>query len=366
MPDPVSLYIHVPFCCRKCDYCAFYSIDNHSAALRRSYLTRLNEEMATIAHASPLQTIFIGGGTPTSLDVEELDQLLATVHRHFLLDDDCEFTIEVNPESMAKEKAALLSERGVTRLSMGAQSYDSGLREQIGRRGSINHIEEAVGMIRDAGIRNINMDLIYALPGQSMQQWQEDLNRVLGLEPQHLSTYSLSIEEGTPLAERCPSLPDDETSVAMWHAASDKLEHAQLHRYEISNFALPGHECRHNVGIWYGQTFLGAGPAAHWFDGTSRWSNPADLHAWLDGAPPIEDALPPEDRAVEILITGLRVLAGWNRERFHTVTGFDYVELRGDVLRQLTGDGLLTMQNDELRATEDGLLLSDHVARELI
>ncbi len=362
-----GLYIHVPFCARKCDYCAFYSYPEPSANRRRRYLETLDSELRSKARQTEeLVSVFIGGGTPTSLDAAELKQLLTSVNRHFSFADKIEFTVEANPETLTPAKVELLPRAGVNRVSLGVQTFSPSHRQRIGRTGNAGRVHDVIRQLRANGISNISCDLIYGLPEQTLEDWHADLQRVTGLEPQHASAYNLTVEPGTPLVRRAPALPDDVQLIDMWQLAQEVLGAAGLPRYEISNYARPGRACRHNLDIWYGKKLLGAGPAAHWFDGESRWANPADLDRWLAGEPPAADRLSAADRAVEILITGLRVVDGWSHEQFGAVTGFHWDELRGEIIGRLIDERLLSAGADRLCATKRGMLLSDHVARELL
>ncbi len=362
-----SLYVHVPFCAAKCDYCAFYSVPGASAEARRAYLDRVAAELAaSSSHCAPLESIYVGGGTPSSLADDELGELLAAVRARVAIADGAEFTVECNPDSLTAGKVEVLARRGVNRVSIGIQSFDPRLRAAIGRRGGLDGLDEALRALRANGIGNIGMDLIYAIPGQTLDGWRADLDRALAAGVRHLSTYELTVEEGARLSRgRLPSA-DEELSVAMWQAAGEAAAATGLERYEVSNLAVPGRECRHNDAIWHGGTYLGVGPAAASYDGDVRRTNRPDLAAWLAGAEPEEDRLPPEARAAEVLALGLRTVRGWEREEFRARTGYGYTALRGDVLAGLIRDGLLEGDERAIRPTTRGLLFADHVARQLL
>ena len=393
-----ALYIHVPFCARKCDYCAFYSLADSSAGLRQAYLERLEREFAEFAAhtATPLESVFFGGGTPTFLEFRELERLLRSVRRAFRLQPDAEISMECNPESLTAEKAAVMAAWGVNRVSLGAQSFSLPRRAALGRHGDPGRVGPAIRMLRLNGIENVGLDLIYAIPGQTLKEWEWDLRQALEFQPKHLSTYSLTIEEGSALAGkiatgnppgnlRQPVGENDDAaalSVEMWEAAETAAGAAGLPRYEISNFARPGFECRHNLATWHGGTYLGCGPAACSFDGTLRWGNPTSLEEWLKmngedsgetpgtaGQPETGrevDALPPPERAIETLIFGLRTLAGWEADEFHARTGFTFAELRGAQLARLREEGLLELSTKIVRPTRRGLLFNDTIGRELL
>ncbi|MFW5802389.1 MAG: radical SAM family heme chaperone HemW [Verrucomicrobiota bacterium] len=363
------LYIHVPFCAAKCDYCAFYSVPcADSANLIAGYLDRLEEEIATrIARCRGLQSIFIGGGTPSILSPSQLRRLLRTT-AGIPRDDNIEITVECNPSSLDAERIAALAGCGVNRLSLGIQSWDADLRRTLGRHTELRSPRALVDRIRAEGIERIGADLIYAIPGQTTQQWCEDLKRTADLGVQSLSAYALSIEEGTRLAAGPEGnrSTDEESAVAMWHSCDAILAPYGLQRYEVSNFAVPGCECRHNERIWHGDTYLGCGPAACSFDGESRTANPADLDAWLNGAAAQADILPPDRRGAEILAFGLRTTTGWTINEYRKTTGFDPYNLCGDELRTLCAQGLLECTDTTIRPTQKGLLFADTVCESLL
>lgn len=362
-----SLYVHVPFCTRRCDYCAFYTLARPTPRQRQDYLARLAGELAErAAGALPLRRLYLGGGTPSALAPRELAAFLALLHRCFRLADDCEFSVEANPDTSTPERIQLFRAAGVNRVSLGVQSFSAPIRAALGRHGPAAAVPLAVARWRAAGLPSLNLDLIYAVPGQSLADWEADLRAALALAPDHVSAYALMLKPGSRLARQGAREADDDTSADMWELAGECLGAAGLPRYEVSNYARPGQECRHNLDVWHGLPFLGAGPAACWFDGCRRWSNGENLAAWAAGAPPQEDALPPERRAAEILGTGLRTRAGWDRAEFRHRTGFDYLELRGPVLRQLAADGLLEIAPNHLRPRPHALLLADYLARELL
>lgn len=366
-PLPNHLYVHVPFCVRACDYCAFYKLAGSSEAQRQRFLTGLAREAAQrLPLCAPLASIYIGGGTPSFLTPAEWQQLLTIIRDHATLTPDCEFATEANPVSLTPEKADLLAASGINRVTLGLQTFSAELRQRIGRAGIPERVYPAVRALRAVGIDNIGLDLIYGIPGQTMVQWEDDLQRAAELQPRHVSAYSLILEPGTPLTARLHHLPEDDLVITMWERSAELLgELCGLQRYEISNLAAPGFACRHNREIWYGARFVGLGPSAAWFQGQTRYTNPPDLERWLAGEPPEADELPPAERAVEILASGLRVTDGWTPQHFRQRTGYHYHDLRGDTLAELEAAGLIHDNTANLCLTNRGLLLADYVAREL-
>ena len=371
-----GLYVHVPFCARKCGYCAFYSLADSPATLRQAYLDRLEREFAEFAArtTAPLESVFCGGGTPTVLEFRELERLLRSLRRTFRLQPDAEISMECNPESLSEDKVAVMAAWGVNRVSLGAQSFSTAHRATLGRHGDPGRVGPASRLLRRYGIENLGLDLIYAIPGQTLKEWEWDLRQALEFQPKHLSTYSLTIEEGSELANKLNTRnaadehdAADNLSVEMWEAAENAADTAGLRRYEIANFDRPGFECQHNLSTGHGGTYLGCGPAACSFDGTLRWGNPASLEAWLPAEIPRElDVLPPRERAVETLIFGLRTIAGWDAAEFHTRTGFTFGELREAQLTRLQAEGLLELTAQNVHPTRRGLLFNDTIGRELL
>lgn len=361
------LYIHVPFCRAKCDYCAFYSEAPFRAERCEQYLDALDAELDGVASRSaPLRSLFIGGGTPTLLGPRRLQRLLPAVRRRFDWAAEPEWTCESTPATLSRDMISTLAAAGVNRLSVGVQTFSEALRRSLGRRDSATQLGPVLEHCRACGIERLNLDLIYGIPGQTLGDWEHDLVSALDFGIEHLSAYCLTIEEGTRLGRRETPPPDDSAAEAMWRMTDEVAARYGLERYEISNFCKPGAACRHNVGIWLGDTYAGCGPAASSFNGVERRQNPACLDAWLGGAAADVDRLPAAARAAEILAFGLRLRQGWCAERFHRVTGFDMFELRASVLYALAEAGLLRITSARVHPTEAGLRLNDTIAEELL
>jgi oxygen-independent coproporphyrinogen-3 oxidase len=279
---------------------------------------------------------------------------------------DPEISIECNPGSLDKAKAQLLASF-VNRVSVGVQSFDDELLNVIGRRRpkSFNEIERTVEELRAAGIRNIGVDLIYGIPGQTIDAWRRDLELALLLRPEHISAYSLSVEEGTRLAQNGARPVDDDLAADMWDLAGEVLAGAGLPRYEVSNYAALPHECRHNQDVWHGRRYLGLGPSASSFDGVRRWTELAPIEKWLSEDSPAYDDLPPDARAREIFVMGLRTASGWSQEDFRKVSDFQLDSLRPK-LEDLSKDGLLTLDKGKIAPTRKGLAFWNSIAEELL
>ncbi len=363
-----SLYIHVPFCAKLCDYCAFFVIAKPNRTIRQNYLNRLKREIQDKTTLfEPLDNIYLGGGTPTHFSLKELQKLLRILTSNLPISTDCEFTIEGNPTCFTKDKIKLLLDNGVNRFSIGVQSFSDETRRTIGRAGEVSRIFNVVDALQSYSIKNYNLDLIFGVPNQSIDQLRLDLDELVKLSPSHISAYSLMIKEKTPLAKRLKNGINDDFFIKMWTLIEEKLNNeCGMYRYEISNFSKPGYECRHNYNIWKGGQFLGVGPSACYFDGISRWTNPANFNKWIDGIDAIEDYLDLPDRAIEILLTGLRTSKGWEHSEFKLKTGFDYNKLRYKQINHCVSKGLIHKEENRIKLTKRGMLLSDYVERELI
>ncbi|MBP5585939.1 MAG: radical SAM family heme chaperone HemW [Lentisphaeria bacterium] len=360
-----NLYIHVPFCDGKCDYCAFYSEPSPDAAAIRRWLDRilfqLEESAPRLGNA---ETVYFGGGTPSLLPEDVLNRLFSAVRA--AVPAAVEISIEANPFTVTPEKASVLASFA-NRVTLGIQSFAPALLEAVGRRAHAGPVPlEAVRNLREAGLRNLGLDLMYGLPGETPELWRRDLELALELAPEHISAYSVTPEPGTPFARRVAGRPEDDAlSETMWEQAGTILGAAGLPRYEISNYARHGFESRHNSNVWHGQTYLGLGPAACSFDGTDRWTQAADLRAWLDGAPPEIDRIPRRARLGEILMMGLRTVRGWTKLEFEEETDCTWDDFSGP-LNELAGRGLVTLTEDTVAPTERGLAFWNDVAEMLV
>ncbi len=339
----MNLYVHVPFCVSKCRYCAFHSETGASAEALAAFPRLIGREGALRAPGARPTTLYLGGGTPSSLGSDGLRALAAALPA---LADGAEFTVELNPADVDAPLAEALRAAGVTRVSLGAQTFDPAALRFLGRRHTVADTLAAASALRHAGFDNVSLDLIAAVPGCCGASFRRSLEQAIALEPRHLSVYALTVEEGTPLAAdvragRVKMPADDETLDALAEAEA-ALARAGYARYEISNYALPGFECRHNLAVWHGEDYIGLGPAAASRLGLVRRTNAPDLSAWasaLDaGRPPPadEESLSPEDDEHERFVTGFRLAAGV-RPNPATATG----RARLAVCEKLTSQGLL-------------------------
>ncbi len=369
-----GLYLHVPFCARKCAYCAFFSCSAESSVVA-AWLEGGERELNNLPYDFAPDSLFIGGGTPTVLGVADLKRVVELVHSRVGPNRKCynartdpygEWTCEVNPGTLTGEKATVLREAGVNRLSIGAQSFDEATLRRLGRIHTAGQTREAVAMAREAGFENIGLDLIYGVPGVSRDSFCADVEEAMKLNPEHISCYCLEIEEGTPFARaaRAGKMEvSEEEQRAQFDWARKRLGEGGWGHYEISNFAKPGRECRQNLLYWSGGEYIGLGPAAHSHWGGVRWGNTASLPTWTRE---FEERLDPKAKACETLVMGLRRLAGWGREEFCAITGWDYDELRGSEIARLVDEGLLVKEPDRIRLAEEALFISDSVFADLV
>ena len=358
------LYIHVPFCATKCEYCAFYSITGAESFVE-PYLVKIETDLAeNRSKCAPLKSVFFGGGTPTLLGVAELERLFSAIKQNFTLLPDTEISIECNPETLNCEKVEVIAKHA-TRVSMGLQSFSLQSRRAIGRKGDVDAVYTALELLRQGGLTNIGLDLIYAIPGQRLDEWEQDLRRAAELNTPHISAYSLSIDEGAALVRRCPDEASDDISCDMWELAESVLAEYGFARYEISNYSKPGYDCVHNKNIWYGDTYLGCGPSAVSFDGVNRWEEVPNLNDWLRRSKPEEDVIDRESRAREVFIMGLRTTKGWRREQFLNQTGFDYSAWLERI--QLFMDyNFIKLDDSSISLTTEGLAFWNTIAEELV
>ena len=371
--SPVGLYVHVPFCASTCDFCAFYQT-KPTAERVKGFLQGIADEAAQIAWTRPITTVFWGGGTPGLLSPRDLARLASTV-RERCSGAPVEWSVEMAPASVTDERLAALREGGVTRISMGVQSFQPALLEGLGRQHTVDQVYRAYDRIRAANFASVNLDLMFALPGQTEAEWAADVCEAVALAPDHLSTYCLTFEEDTALWVKLSQgrvKLDTEHEARLYEATWVQLAAAGYGQYEVSNFARPGHECRHNLNTWRMHEWVGLGPSAASQHAGWRGANVSDLEQWQKhlarGARVTEDrvALTPALLAEDALIFGLRTNAGvdvtaW-RQRSQEAP-WSVVET---ALQQLTADGLAKWSGPRVQLTDRGRLLADAVGSEIM
>lgn len=368
-PSPRAAYVHVPFCAHRCGYCNFTLIAGRDDLIDL-YLKALRQELSGLASPRQVDTLFLGGGTPTHLAPAALDRLFQIVLECFRPAAGAEITVEANPSGFDNDRVAVLADRGVTRLSLGAQSFNSTKLRALERDHAPADISAAVQLARPR-VRSLSVDLIFAAPGETLGDWRADLDAALRLQPDHISTYGLTYERGTAFwgrRQRGQLRPTDEDlERAMYAEAIDRLTAEGFEHYEVSNFARPGHRCRHNEHYWAAREYDAAGPGAARFVDGRREVNHRSTTTWLrrvlGGQSPVaeREQLSPEDRAREALVLGLRRLEGVDRREFRRQTGFDIDPLVGAELRRLVNLGMLSDCGERVRLTRDGLFVSDSI-----
>lgn len=372
MKNNIGLYIHIPFCVRKCRYCDFLSFSTGQES-RAAYLKALREELKKWGpKAGPVDTVFIGGGTPSVLEEELIRELGQAIREHFDLSACREFSIEANPGTLTEEKIRAFREIGVDRVSLGVQSLDDRLLAALGRIHSAEEARESVRMLRKGGINNINLDLMFALPGQSLEDWEETLEEALALEPEHLSFYGLTLEEGTPFMEEWRAgrlrMPDEDLDREMYHRALEILKQAGYHHYEISNAAKPGNESRHNLKYWTMADYLGCGLGAHSYRNGLRFGNTETFSDYCEQDDKVRwtHENSEKDTREEMIFTGLRLVEGLSKTLFYKKTGQDLSEVYRPAIDKMVRQGLLEETDAVIRLTGKGLDLANTVMREFI
>ena len=371
MADQLGIYIHIPFCRSKCDYCDFYSLSGREADMDKYQKALLAHIKETAPHAkgTEVDTIYFGGGTPSYYGAPRLKALLATLRRQFRVRKDAEITVEANPDSADFRSLKQLRRAGFNRISLGVQSAcDAHLRD-LNRPHNFQQTRDAVDAARKAGFDNLSLDLIYGLPGQDMADWQNTLEQALALHPNHLSCYGLKVEDGTPLSLRVAeglSLPDDDLQADMYLHTVDRLAQAGYQQYEISNFAQPGMESRHNLRYWLTRPYVGFGPGAHSDFGGRRYSFVRDLDGYiagvLNGKNIIDssDLIPERERGGEYLMLRLRTTRGIEEWEYRRTYFMNFAPLE-ELLRSYRRLGFALQENGRWRLTPKGFLLSNRL-----
>jgi oxygen-independent coproporphyrinogen-3 oxidase len=377
MPSsPFGLYLHIPFCRQRCDFCAFY-LEIYHESRAETFVRSLMHEIGLsaqqhMATGRSIQSVYFGGGTPTTLAAAQLTAILSEVRKHFTLTSDCEITVEAHPSTISEQDLVQLYQSGVTRMSFGAESMEDGDLARIGRPGAVSETVTAVTQAQAAGFTNINLDLMYGLPDQNLASWKRTMAHCLTLQPTHLSAYALTVEEETRLASniqrRQSPAPDEGLQIAMDEATQRMLGDAGYERYEVSNYTKPGYACRHNLLYWTNGEYLGFGPSAQsYLDGT-RFGNVADLAAYNTSLAasrrPIEDRtrLSEEEQLRDTVIFGLRLIRGIPSQHLHQhAANYGHATITAELLAQQ----LIEEDGGRSRLSARGLLQADTIAGQL-
>ncbi len=373
----LSLYLHVPFCVRKCLYCGFYST-RYSSQQAFSYVSALQIEAARYKDNFSkvvFDSVYIGGGTPTVLSREQWVPIFKIIHENFRLSENVEFTVEANPNTITVDNIVFLRAHGVNRLSIGVQSFSDRVLKTLGRAHTAAQAEEAFKTARNAGFQNISIDLMYGVPGQSHDDWVTSVHRVLTLEPEHISSYCLSLDEGSQFMREAEAgrlaLPDDDVAARMYEFAFRALTGAGYRHYEISNFSLSGYECLHNMNYWERGEYLGLGPGAWSFISGERYHAVADLHEYsrrlIAGLSIVEDVETAKNgrAAEETIMLGLRTAKGIDLRKYEQEFGPEASRYLEACIATLRDSGLVQVRDGRLMLTDRGILLSDEALTRL-
>ena len=371
--SPVEIYIHIPFCIRKCDYCDFLSGPSGPKE-QADYVQALLREIQAVEEGEgrSVSSIFIGGGTPSVLDERLLGDILKEIRNRFKMEEDAEITIEVNPGTANIGKLQAYREMGINRLSIGLQSPQDRELKILGRIHNYGQFLEIYQEARTVGFDNINIDLMSAIPDQTYEGWVKNLRTAAELEPEHISAYSLIVEEGTPFAARKLNLPDEDTEYNMYEATAQILKEYGLEQYEISNYARKGRECRHNVGYWTRQDYLGFGLGASSLYGKERFANTADMKKYLENSRnpekirEKEPSLTREDEMAEFMFLGLRMTKGISKADFQKCFGCTIESVYGEVLEKYESMGLLLEQDGRIFLSREGIHVSNSIMAEFL
>ncbi len=389
----LSLYLHVPFCVQKCLYCDFLSAPADDETIRR-YADALSEEIRQASKdytESKAVTVFLGGGTPSLLPADKMRLLLDTIRQNFCVAPDAEISMEANPGTVTKETLIAYREAGINRISFGLQAADDTLLRTLGRIHTKEDFEKAWEWASLAGLHNRNIDLMEGIPGQDLELFEKTLRFALAFQPEHISAYSLIVEEGTPFFERYSNgrgLPDEETERAMYALTGQLLSEIGYHRYEISNYAKPGFECLHNIGYWTGREYAGFGLGASSYVNYTRWKNTSDLKEYMkaylsgnsaqntgkgtdggeDGLSCLHEQvehLTLQDEMAEFMFLGLRMMEGVSKEGFEARFSRKMDDVYGAVIAKHAAEGLLT-DGARVRLTEEGISVSNYVMADFL
>ena len=370
--DKLGLYVHIPFCVRKCNYCDFCSFSLSYVDWREKYIDELCREISSYKDRNiELDSIFFGGGTPTLLSTDELGKIISVIKDSFSLTPDLEFTVESNPRTVDEEKLSFLASQGVNRLSIGLQSIHENEQKLLGRIHNYQDFLTSYDIARRCGITNINVDLMYGIPEQTIDSFSETLDAVCRLGPEHISVYGLIIEEGTPFYNLQGELrlPSEDSECDMYYLAAKMLSDRGYSHYEISNYARGGYECRHNLKYWRCEEYIGVGLSAYSYFGKKRYGNTTDPKEYSSENCVKYDQIEMIDKAseqYEYVMLRLRLAEGFSLSDYQSRFGADFTKGREHLITKLQSAGYITVLNDRIALTEKGFYISNSILTELI
>ena len=371
-----GIYIHIPFCKRRCIYCDFFSTTQSDQ--KSTYVRALCEELRIrkdYLQEEDIETIYLGGGTPSQLSQKELESIFTTIYNIYKVKEDAEITLEANPDDLTPEYVSMLCQLPINRISMGIQTFQENTLKLLHRRHTAQQAVEAFHRCREAGFQNISIDLMYGLPGETLETWIHDLKQAIDLHPEHISAYHLIYEEGTvlwKLREECQvKEADEDLSVSLFSTLIDMLTQAGYQHYEISNFCLPGLHSQHNSSYWTGKNYLGCGPSAHSYNGFSRQWNVASLDKYMtgisSGQPDFElEELDLYTRYNDFVITSIRTCWGMPLSRLQTEYSEELYHYCLRMAKPHLEQGVLQLQDEVLKLTSKGIFVSDGIMSDLL
>lgn len=371
---PMELYVHIPFCIKKCDYCDFLSGPADEETQNKyveALLTEINKSEGFFERE--ISTVFIGGGTPSAVRSESIIRIMDALRRRFVFSENTEITMEANPGTLTPEKLKAYRNGGINRLSIGLQSADDRELLSLGRIHTYQEFLESYFLAREAGFDNINIDLMLAIPGQTRKSWNRNLKTVADLKPEHISAYSLIVEEGTPFAARKLELPDEDEEYRMYEDTAGILGEYGYHQYEISNYAVKGYECRHNKGYWRRTDYLGLGlGAASLTGGNTRWNNTRNMQEYLKNSGNPQkirkdvSVLTGKEQQEEFMFLGLRMTEGISETEFQSCFGIPLSDIYGEILNKYKNMELLEKENGFWRFTRRGIHVSNWILADFL
>lgn len=371
--DKLGLYVHIPYCVRKCNYCDFCSFPNSDGDVPEEYLDRLIDEIYSYKAQSRyrLSTIYFGGGTPSLLSPGQMGRIMQTVNDVFDISSSAEVTMEANPGTLDEEKASEYRKLGFNRISIGLQSIHDIEMKKLGRIHNFDEFLTSYNILRTAGFNNINVDLMYGIPHQTLDSFSKTLDTVVRLSPDHISCYGLIVEAGTPFYDERDTLPvpSSDTECDMYYMAAKKLYESGYSHYEISNYSKPGFESKHNMLYWNTDEYIGVGLSAHSYFKGKRSCNTSDIGVYLrqSGICHIEEVVPDnEDKRYEYAMLNLRLKEGFSLSEYQNLFGISFTEGKGDILSRFSDLGLIDVEDDRIRLTEKGFYVSNAILVEIL
>ncbi len=371
--DTVGLYVHVPFCVRKCNYCDFCSYDSLAEKTRDDYIQVLVKEIESYKAVPKisLDTIFFGGGTPSLLTPDEFERIMCAISESFEILPKCEITLEVNPRTLSRKALSVYKRYNVNRISIGLQSIHENEQKILGRIHNFEDFDKAYKLVSEVGITNISVDVMYAIPSQTPESFMDTLKKVVSYSPTHISAYSLILEQGTKLYDNRESLnlPSEDEEILMYRTACDFLRESGYSHYEISNYAKDGFQSRHNLKYWNLESYIGVGVSAHSFFAGRRYSNPAIIKEYLEKnlkEYTTESEMTPQLLAYEYVMLGLRLSSGISLSRYKQMSGKDLLSGKETFVFNCLSENLIEISSDKMYLTEKGFYLSNSILTELI